>query len=119
MENSMRGGAVLRFNLKRSTAFFAGDADAVLVFFAEVVAAVLAVAVDFPLLAEVTENIYQHIGDMLVIIGILAVAFLDALKLLCGYLLVELLIRLLDSLANLILTAYQADITARPPAPNR
>lgn len=82
---------------------FAGDADAVLVFFAEVVAAVLAVAVDFPLLAEVTENIYQHIGDMLIIIGILAVAFLDALKLLCGYLLIELLIRLLDSLANLIL----------------
>ena len=109
----MRGGAVLRFNLKRGTAFFAGDADAVIVFFAEIVAAVLAVAVDFPLLAEVTENIYQHIGDMLIIIGILAVAFLDALKLLCGYLLIELLIRLLDSLANLILPAYKADIIAQ------
>ena len=68
MKNSVRGRAVLRFNLKRSTAFFTGDADAVLVLFAEKIAAVLAVAVDFSLLPEFAENIYQHIGDMLVII---------------------------------------------------
>lgn len=68
MKNSMRGRAVLCFYLERSAAFFAGDANAILVLFAEKIAAVLTVAVDFSLLAEVAENIYQHIGDMLVII---------------------------------------------------
>ena len=118
MENSMRGRAVLCFDLERRTAFFARNADAVLILFAEEITAVFAIAVDFSLLADVAENIYQHIGDMFVIIGILAVVFLDALKFLCGYLLIELLVRLLDSLANLIFLADKADIISRKTAWN-